>query len=162
GGAEHRRITRTACTRRTAMRLVPLVVAAGVLAAVAAVLVAASPPQAGGGGQTLEDGGVDPRGEGLPKDGGGRPPTPPGRPGIKGLAAQRASDNCDGREEASGGLAPLAGLARKELEEASRGKDPEVARRARDILNGEVHWEGTLLAALREVTRRQPPGAVPA
>jgi hypothetical protein len=84
---------------------------------------------------------------------------------IRELIAQLASDNFGHREDAARRLSARAGLARTELDRASRSTDPEVARRAKSILAdydaGTDRRDATLLAVLREVTRRKTPGAVP-
>jgi HEAT repeat protein len=152
------------------MKLWPLqlVAAAVVLAAGAAVLAAeraATPPQVEADIKALKEARVDPTDAGLLKYLVGLRPTPEVRQAIKRLLAQLASENFDQREEAGRRLAGLAGLARTELEGASRGKDPEVARRAKTILAdheaGAARREAVLLAALREVTRRKVAGVGP-
>jgi hypothetical protein len=94
-----------------------------------------------------------------------RPP-PVDRRHVAELVAQLGHDDFTRREQATRRLTQIAGLARGELERASKSKDREVARRARAILDeyeaGAALREDALLAALREVTRMKMAGAVPA
>jgi hypothetical protein len=83
---------------------------------------------------------------------------------VRELVADLGHDDFTRRERATRRLTPIAGLARAELEQASRSKDAETARRAKAILDdyqarGALR-EDALPATLREVARRKTAGAV--
>jgi hypothetical protein len=122
-------------------------------------------PRAGADIQTLRDYGIRPDDEGLLAYLRGLHPGPEARRQIDRLIAQLGSDGYAEREQASRRLSALAGVARADLERASRGPDAEVTRRARAILadhDAEADRPTeVLLAALHEVARRKTPGAVP-
>jgi hypothetical protein len=152
------------------MRLVPLIVAAVVLAAVAAVVVAsdkevAKSPQAEADIKTLEDA-IEANNEGLLTFLRSMRVTPERRRDIAALVGRLGGKTFDEREDAAHRLADIADIARPHLEEASRGKDREVARWAQAILEqhqaGAARREAVLLAVLREVARRKVAGAGPA
>jgi hypothetical protein len=126
---------------------------------------AADPPQVEADIKTLKEAGVEASDAGLLKYLVGLRPTPEIRQEIAALVGRLASEDFAQREKATRRLAALAGLALAELEGASRGKDPEVARRAKAILaehqTGADRLEVVLLAALREIGRRKVAGAGP-
>jgi hypothetical protein len=151
------------------MKPLQLLVSAVVLGAAAVVLVAADraapPPQAEADIKALNEAGIDLTDGGLLGYLRGMQATPEVRREIKVLIFRLASSQFEEREDSSRRLAALAVLARADLEEARRSKDPEAARRARAILAdleaGAARREATLFASLREVHRRKTPGAVP-
>jgi hypothetical protein len=112
--------------------------------------------------QTLKDAGIRPDDAGLREYLKSLSPSPEVRREIGVLIAQLGSEDFARRDEASRRLTALAGVARADLERASRDQDREVARRAKDLLTEAERREAALVrAALREVTRRKTPGAVP-
>jgi outer membrane protein assembly factor BamB len=84
---------------------------------------------------------------------------------IQALIPRLGSDSFAEREEAMRRLTALARFARPELSKASHSTDREVARRAKAILAEDTddadRRGAALLAALRAITRRKTPGAVP-
>jgi hypothetical protein len=135
------------------------------LLAIAPLRAADKPSLADADAQTLKDTGIAADDEGLLEYLRGLAPSPEERREIKALIGHLGSDDFHRREEASRRLTALAGIARTELEEASRSKDLEVARRAGAVLAdheaGAAQREGVLLAVLREVARRKTRGAIP-
>jgi hypothetical protein len=84
---------------------------------------------------------------------------------VKELVGHLGDDNFPSREQAMRQLTKLAAFAVDELQEASRGSDREVARRAKAILAeyeaGADQREDVLLAVLRTLARKKTVGAVP-
>jgi hypothetical protein len=122
------------------------------------------PPQAQADVQTLKDAGIRPDDAGLREYLRSLNPSAEVRREIGVLIGELGSEDFAQREAASRRLTALAGMARPELEQASRDKDQEVARRAKDLLAKAAeadHGDEVQLAALREVSRRKTQGIVP-
>ncbi len=81
---------------------------------------------------------------------------------VRALIKRLGDDSFEEREKATKALIDLGAVARPELRRATKGDDAEVATRAKRCLDkiAEVAGpEGLLMAALRLVAERKPPGA---
>jgi hypothetical protein len=154
------------------MRYVPVLLAAGLLGPAAAPAAAqvrgAVPPKAVPADEApsdetmLKDAGVAADGPGLLEFFRRRGGEAADEGRVKALVARLGDDDFDAREQATGQLIAVGARARPLLRQALADPDVEVATRARECLRriDEGATAAVVGAAVRELARRKPAGAV--